>query len=443
MTTTKVRGLAAGVWGWWVRGVDLFGRVSDSSPWTTAPIEDVAPAPSPVMVQAEWVQRDLPEITVSVVGRSVEANRWLAASAADEGLVASWTLPPEQTEFRNDVDGFQLLLRNARTRRGAPAGAALVYPTWPAPIATFGPIATNSTGVVTAAPVANPSLAVTLSAGQTMPASPHAPKAPTTARTAFRTDLELDGASSVFVGGTLTIGGVAIPIVANSDGPNLVVVVEHAVNAAPAAGAATLRAPAGRLIEIASNAPNLPGAAGLVARSGLLQAGDRFVVLRRAGTTFLCLRPAAAAGPLPAAGDSVTWHPVWCAALDDTGFGPSASAVVPVVNAQVAVRAVRLTQTRALASAPSAPLTVTAVDVERPDTPGITPIAFDPTGTCAQLASRADWYGRLALHVQLEQRAVLHLHRLSRDGRRSVSPRSRTPDRRRRCPRSRRGDVAT
>jgi hypothetical protein len=110
------RGLPAGWWGWWVRGVDLFGRVSAASSWGVGRVDDVAPPPAPVLVQAEWVQRSLPAMTVAVLGRSVEASRWLAASADEDplpeaGLVAAWTLPPEQAELRDDIDGFRLFLR--------------------------------------------------------------------------------------------------------------------------------------------------------------------------------------------------------------------------------------------------------------------------------------------------------------------------------------------
>jgi len=41
-----------------IRGVGLFGRVSAPSAWGLGAVHDTAPPPSPVMVQAEWVQRD-------------------------------------------------------------------------------------------------------------------------------------------------------------------------------------------------------------------------------------------------------------------------------------------------------------------------------------------------------------------------------------------------
>ena len=147
--------------------------------------------------------------------------------------------------------------------------------------------------------------------------------------------------------------------------------------------------------------PDLPSMPGLMARSGLLldegATPARFAVLRKDGDEFLCVNPptpppGVTAVP-PAAGHALAWHPVWFASLSDTGFGPVANVHTPVVNAQVAVQALRHVQTLGLASARSATLTVTAVDVAAPATPTIPAIPFDPGGSCAELASRADWYG--------------------------------------------------
>jgi len=400
------RGLDPGWWGWWVRGVDMFGRVSSESSWGVGRIEDVAPPPSPVLVQAEWVQRSLPEMTIAVVGRSVEASRWLAATAAEiplpeEGLVVAWALPPEQAVLRDDIDGFRLSMRKAVARSGAATGAPLEYEAWPTAVAQFGPLQTVGRGVI-ASVTPDPVLAVMLSAGERVPEVPQAPTAPTTApnaRTAFRTDLTLDGASGVFVGGTLTIGARVLPVVVSGDGPNLIVVVEHAANAPPpSAGSASLRAPAGALVSFATDVPDLFGMPRLEARAGLLldeQAMPaRFPVLRKIGGEFLCIHPHTPQGAVaPAAGHALAWHPVWFASLSDAGFGPVANAQTPVANAQVSVQAIRAVQTLGLVSARSATLTVTAVDVAAPATPSLAAIAFDPAGSCAQLASRANWYG--------------------------------------------------
>jgi hypothetical protein len=400
------RGLGPGWWGWWVRGVDLFGRVSAASSWDVGKVEDTAPPPAPVLVQAEWVQRALPPMTVAVHGRSVEAQRWLTATESevpqpDAGLVAAWAMPPEQAELRDDVDGFRLFLRKAAPQPQAALGAPLAYRTWPAEIGQFGPLQIVGRGTIVSV-TPDPQLAVTLSAGERVPEAPRSPTAPANpppARTAFRTDLTLDGASNVFVGGALTIGGRALTVVANGDGPNLIVVVEHPAASPPlAAGAATLRAATDKLVSFETDVPDLAGVPGLGVRSGLLlderATPARFPVLRKIGDEILCVKPPDPDGvQMVAPGHELAWHPVWFASLSDTGFGPVANATTPVANAQVAVQAVRLVQTLALTSARSATLTVTAVDCEPPPTPTITAIPFDPAGTCAELASRADWYG--------------------------------------------------
>ena len=91
-----------------------------------------------------------------------------------------------------------------------------------------------------------------------MPAIPH------NARTAFRTNLTLDAASGVFVGGTLTIGPRVLNVVANGDGPNLIVVVEDAPDAPPPANSAgaTLRAAAGALVLFDTDVPICRGRRG-------------------------------------------------------------------------------------------------------------------------------------------------------------------------------------
>jgi hypothetical protein len=158
-------GLGPGWWGWWVRGVDLFGRVSAASSWDVAKVDDVAPAPAPVLVQAEWVQRSLPPMTVAVLGRSVEASRWLAGTAAEmprpeAGLVAAWALPPEQAAVRDDIDGFRLFLRKAVANPQAAVGAPLEYEDWPhAGIAQFGPLQIVGRGTIVSV-TPDPQLAV-------------------------------------------------------------------------------------------------------------------------------------------------------------------------------------------------------------------------------------------------------------------------------------------
>ncbi|MBO0754262.1 MAG: hypothetical protein J2P54_00240, partial [Bradyrhizobiaceae bacterium] len=332
--------------------------------------------------------------------------RWLDATAEENplpeaGLVAAWALPPEQAELRDDIDGFRLFLRNAAPKPGAAADAPLVYPDWPAPIAQFGPVQIVGRGALESF-TPDPSLTVDLSDGELVPEAPRVSAVGHNARTAFRTNLTLDGASGVFVGGTLTIGARSMNVVANSDGPSLIVVVEHAPDAPPPANSAgaTLRTAAGALVLFDTDVPDLQGTAQLTPRCGLLVDEQaipaRYAVLRKNGSEFLCMNSKPPDGVRPVAPEpdnELAWYPVWFASLSDSGFGPVADARTPVANAQVAVQSVRLMQTRALASAYSATLTVTAVDVAVPPTPTIMAIPFDPAGACAMLASRADWYG--------------------------------------------------
>lgn len=389
-------GLSPGRWAWWIRGVDLFGRVSTPSPWVQAAVVDTAPPPAPIMIEAEWVQRNIPETTIGVLGRSTEGERWLQSSSANAGLIASWTYGPDQTELRPDVDGFRLYIRLPISLPSAPVGAELQYSdAWPAPIANLGPMKIRSDGVVSSAPSMNPSFALTLLDIQQLPATPNA-KETDPVRSSCVTDLTLDGASGIFVGGTLTIGTSDFPVVANGDGTNLMVVVQHMTGSGPIAGNARLSSVATiQLAEITTNLPAITPPTGLRVRSGVLVIGSstssrRLIILRNSGGVFLCRTD----GAVITIGDTATWFPVWSVSLDDAGFGPATSDTVPVAHAQVAVSAVRKIQGGGLASTPSASLTITAVDLTTPSQPAMDPIAFNPGDTCAQLASRADWYGK-------------------------------------------------
>ena len=92
-------------------------------------------------------------MTVAVLGRSVEASRWLAASAAE--LSAARSGP------RGGVGAAARAGRAARRHRrlsfvpaqggaqsGAAADAPLVYPDWPAAIAQFGPLQIVGRGAI-------------------------------------------------------------------------------------------------------------------------------------------------------------------------------------------------------------------------------------------------------------------------------------------------------
>ncbi len=375
------QGLKAGRWAWWVRGVDLFGRASEASPWAQVGIVDQAPPAAPVLVEAEWVQRALPPTAVMSIGRSSEAARWLQRSQAPAGLIASWVFGPDQMAMHTDVDGFELHVRQ-------PSAPGLSYPDpWPVALARIGPTALFADGSVTAVTV-DPTLNINVSSTRVIPAAPFAAAA-AASRYACITDVALDGASGVFAGGTLTSGTLTLAVLANGDGDAFEVTVQHGT--APAAGAARLRAATGKLLNITVSMPQLNLPAGLRARGGMLQVGQRRLpVLRRSGNKFLCVSDGS---PL-VSGSAVRWFPVWSVALDDSGFGPNASAAAPVAHAQVAVRAVRGLQRQGPRSALSASLTVTAVYLDTPNPPTLGTIPFDPTKHCALLASRADWFGK-------------------------------------------------
>ncbi|WP_250280076.1 hypothetical protein [Frankia sp. Cppng1_Ct_nod] len=401
-------GLSPGWWGWWARGVDLFGRVSAPTPWTLRVVLDSAPPPAPILVAAEYVQAGMP--AAAGVGRSAEARRWLSTHPGVDALVVSWAFGPDEARVSPDADGFRLLVRHPAPVAGAPAGSALVYPEpWAsgAPpagrgsagvVAQFGPVSQLSAGMVTAT-AADPVLEVTVTQVLAVSAPSPVPltgqSAAAQPRSVCRLDLDLDTGSGVFVGGTLTVSGVDYTVVGNGEGEAVDVVVEHAATVTLVPGPALLRAAKGTLLSVATTAAALASGSGLRPRSGVIVTGSgvaegRFRVLRAVAGAFLCR----AEGPLPVVGDMVEWYPVWTAAIADTGFGPAATEAAPVAHAQVAVRAVRRLAGTAIESVPSAPGTVTAVDLTRPNTPTVTAIGYDSGKRCAELASRADWYGR-------------------------------------------------
>ncbi|WP_156404595.1 hypothetical protein [Curvibacter sp. PAE-UM] len=403
-------GLAPGHWAWWVRGVDLFGRVSEPSPWALAAVTDSAPPAAPILIQAEWVQRSLPPATVNVIGRSVAAQRWLnnpLNSGTENALVASWVFGPEQTKLQQDVNGFHLLFRKPNPLPiGAPDDTTTQYPdTWGNALASFGPMSIRFEGAVVANPVLNPALVISITGvHQLAPSASASPSDPV--RSVCISNMELDGASGVFVGGTLLVGTTSYPVVANGDGANLTLVVEHTAGDSPIPGTAQLSAVPGTLAELSTDLPPSNSGANLRATSGVLstrhaQGEKKLQVLRAQAGIFLCRYHDVPVAPgnefgmgEVAGGDRVSWFPVWSAALNDTGFGPSTSEITPVAHAQVSVRAVRFIQSSAIASAPSAPLTITAVDLTVPQPPGMNGISFDPSAKCVLMASRADWYGK-------------------------------------------------
>ena len=190
---------------------------------------------------------------------------------------------------------------------------------WPQPVASFGPMPIRANGIITANPLVDPTLAITITGIQQLPPSLSA-KPTDPVRSVCRTDLELDDASGALTGGALVIGASSYAIVANGDGPNLTVVIEHAAGASPTVGAeASLVATTGKLVELTTDLPQLTLVGGLRARSGVLIIGEgtterRLQVLSNDdGGVFLCYHDGVTA---PASGNIATWYPVWSAALD-------------------------------------------------------------------------------------------------------------------------------
>ena len=386
--------LTPGWWGWWSRGVDLFGRISAPAPWTLAAVVDDAAPPRPLLVQAEYVQADAP---TAITGRSVEATRWLAANPGTDGLVTRWRYGPEEADLTGDVDRFRLAARfpaPGSTGPGAypdfPAGAPSGTPGTTRVLAEYGPLQIPVSGPVVDV-TANPVLDVAVTQVTALPPNPLSLSSGQ-ASSLCRLGMGTDGASSVFADGTLTINSASRRVVGNGDGPNVVLTVEHPPGTVVPTGPAKLAAPTGRLVTIEATVPTvtasgLRAGAGVVRWSGTAGTQLSLLVIARDGDIFTC----AAGDAVPAAGDTLWWYPDWFGHVNggDVGLAPTAS---DPARAQIAVRAAR---TGGPESAPSGPGTITAVDLTVPNPPTVTAIPFDPADRCAVLASAATpFHGR-------------------------------------------------
>jgi hypothetical protein len=105
--------------GWWGVGefvaLTCLGESANLAHGRLRPsLIQLPPPPAAVLIQDEWVQRDLPAAAIAVAGRSEEARCWLQNTTANNGLVVSWVFGPDQANLRDDVDGFQLLVRRHR-----------------------------------------------------------------------------------------------------------------------------------------------------------------------------------------------------------------------------------------------------------------------------------------------------------------------------------------
>lgn len=386
--------LSPGWWGWWCRGVDLFGRVSVPTPWTLATIVDDAAPPRPILIDAEYVQAAAP---VAVTGRGPEAARWLAANPGTDGLVTRWRYGPEQADLVADVDRFRLAVRlpaAGSTGPGAysdfPAGVPAGIPGTSRVLAEYGPVDVPITGQVVAV-TTDPLLSVNVIGVTALPPNPLAP--PTgPANSLCRLDLDADAADGAFAGGTLTAAGANATIVSSGNGADVILTVEHAAGTAIPLGHADLTAAPGQIINVEATlppvvAPGLRPGAGILAWPDAASGQHQLLVLARNGAVLTC----SAGDDAPVVGDSLSWFPDWFAHVNGSDVGLNPTETEPA-RAQVAVRAVR---SAGYESAPSGPGTITAVDLTIPNPPTVTAIPFDPADRCAVLATAATpFYGR-------------------------------------------------
>jgi hypothetical protein len=376
------RGLTEGWRQWWARGIDLFGRVSQPSPPVITKLQDDAPPPPPAVLFAEYVQKDIPAQEASVLGRSPLGREWLAGNPAKNGAAVVFGWSPERVEQAPDVDGFRVYVRRpvAVTNPG-PGDPEERYEgvPWGTARSEIGPVPVRFNGVVSSVATTLPNVTVT---SVTPLDDTHA---------SCSTDLSLDSGGGDLIGGSLTLGPDSYPIVGNGEGASISIAVEHAVNALPQPGTYAFEAGTSEILVVTTNiaAPALGGVAIRRRTSGVLDGIDsRLLVLGRNGGTFICRRPGTTA---PAGNEAVSWYPAYSVVVADTGFGPLASSSDPVGNAQITVTSVRRWAGRQVESPPASPGYLTAVHA----TPPPTPIGdFIPSGlNCAEVATRADWYG--------------------------------------------------
>jgi hypothetical protein len=376
--------LTPGWWGWWCRGVDLFGRVSAPSAWGVAEIIDNATPPRPVLTDAEYVQPSAPS---NLTGRSAEALRWLADHPGDEGLLCRWSYGPDHVALA-DVGSFRVAVRFPAAGASGPSAYG-DFPGGPpdgAPgssrvVAELGPVTTPVSATVTGV-TPDPGLPLEVLAVTPLPPNPLIPDIHTLT-SLCQIDLETDGGDMVFAGGVLHIAGTAYPIVSSSPGARTLLSIEHPPGTVPT-GPAELRLPPGRIVRIAAA---LPAAGGLGLRAGagtVVWRQARLPVLAYDADGLLCL---GRADP-PNGAATLSWYPDWFAQVPGSrvGFAPTES---EPARAQVAVRAVRSGPAPGRESPPSNPGAITAIDPSVPDPPAMNSVPFGPGDQCAALASPA------------------------------------------------------
>ena len=375
------RPLAEGWRAWWVRGVDLFGRVSAASPPAMQAIVDDQPGPPPRMLRAEWAQAGLDATTASTIGQSTAAVTWLNANPTTSAVVCEWAWTPELDTQCDDVDAFRLYVR----RPGAD-GTWTSEP-WGAAIASVGPIPVRYAGAIVAVDttLANTTLSSVVALDSTS--------------SGCETTLKVDIAGAL-IGANVRIGAQDYPIVGHSEGANIRLVVTNPAGMAPAGGPASILQGASTYVRVRTSiaATSLSSNPHRVRIAGALRVNDdSFMVAASNGGDFIARRildpnTGTPIGSLPAVGNAVIWYPYYRFVVADTGFGPVTSTTVPVADAEVTVTSVRRIASRPAESTPASPATIHAVDATPPPAPSVPSVPSGPY--CAQLATAADWYGK-------------------------------------------------
>lgn len=377
------RGLKEGWRLWWARGIDLFGRVTEPSPPALERLVDDAPPPAPSILFAEYAQKDIPAQEAAVMGSSPLGREWLAANPTKNGIVVVFGWSPERVEQARDVDGFRLYVRRpAAVTNPGPNDPDESYDgvAWGPARSGIGPLPVQFDGVASSV---SPFLSNVTVTTVTPLDDTHSSCA---------TNLVLDTGGGALIGAELVSGSDSYAIVGNGEGTAISVAVEHLANAPPQPGTFEIQGGSSGVVSVVTNIapPALAGPAIRRRTSGVLVGkSSRLAVLARTGGTFVCRQPP---GPGMLAGDDVSWYPAYAVVIEDTGFGPAASPSRPVAGAQVAVTSVRRWSSREVESPESTPGGLTAVDA----TPPPAPVGFDliPSGLhCAEVATRADWYG--------------------------------------------------
>jgi hypothetical protein len=382
------RPLPEGWRAWWVRGVDLFGRVSAPAGPELRAVVDAARPPPPVILAAEYAQAGLDPQLAAMLGQSSAGAAWIGAQpapGAQSAAIVTFGWTPELAAQCPDVDAFRIYARTP-----ASDGTWTARP-WGTPIALLGSFPTRFDGTVSSV---DPALAtVDITAIELLEDT----------QSRCTTDLAVE-VSGGLIGTELVAGGTVYPVISHGEGPATVFIVSHMAGNAPPVGTAALRAAATgvRLLTTTITAPALSSNPHRRRVAGVLVASaERFVVLSEQAGSFLVspieTTTGTTTGPvihtavMPAVGAAISWYPAYRVAVADNGFGPRPTQTTPNALAQLAVTAVRRSVTRPAESPPSLPATVHAVDVTPPGTPTIPVI---PSGEkCAQLASAADWHG--------------------------------------------------